>query len=127
MYLVGLGVVSEGCAYLTLGLVRPWGETFPAWLPLVGGRRVSGWFSVPVATIGGLGACACGILLLTKWEDFAALPTGWDVLMLTCYLPLCLWGPMVLVVTADHARRRLLAKQRVPGADTAHYASGTIG
>ena len=27
-------------ALLTLGLVRPWGEVFPRWVPFVGGRRV---------------------------------------------------------------------------------------
>ncbi|MGL5858211.1 MAG: hypothetical protein ACRC35_07395 [Angustibacter sp.] len=109
VYLVGLGVITDGCAYLTMGLVRPWGEVFPGWLPVVGGRRVSGWFAVALATVGGVGATVVGILLLTDWEQFLAGPAGWDVMMLLCYLPMALWGPTVLVVTADHARRRVAA------------------
>lgn len=106
-YLIGLGVLSDGCAYLTLGLVRGWGDSFPRWMPVLGGRHVSGWFVVPVATAGGLGASAFGIAVLLNLEGFMALPAGWDVLMLLCYLPLCLWGPAALVVTTDHARRPL--------------------
>ena len=116
-YLVGLGVLSDGCAYLTLGLVRSWGEVFPDRMPLVGGRRVPGWFAVPLGVAGGLGACLFGIAVLLNWNEFLAGPAGWDLLMLGCYLPLVLWGPTVLVVTADHARRRYLAKGRAGARD----------
>ena len=36
----GLASVAIGGATLTVGLVRPWGELFPRWMPFVGGRRV---------------------------------------------------------------------------------------
>ncbi|MFC6934496.1 hypothetical protein ACFQHO_31910 [Actinomadura yumaensis] len=36
-YVFALSLLAEGCALLTLGLVRPWGEVFPRWLPFVGG------------------------------------------------------------------------------------------
>ncbi|MFC0028144.1 hypothetical protein ACFFMM_01235 [Micromonospora chaiyaphumensis] len=49
-YIVALSLVSEGLALLALGLVRPWGEVFPSWLPLVGGRRVPPRLTVTVAT-----------------------------------------------------------------------------
>ena len=39
-YVIGLALVSEATALLTIGLVRPWGERAPAWMPLIGGRRV---------------------------------------------------------------------------------------
>src|SRR5690606_25794922 len=39
-YIPSLSVISLGLASLTIGLVRPWGEVFPAWLPWIGGRRV---------------------------------------------------------------------------------------
>ena len=64
---------------------------------------------MPVAMAGCLGACVFGIPVLLSWEQFMALPAGWDVLMFACYLPLGFWGLTVLVVTVDHARRRLLA------------------
>jgi hypothetical protein len=42
-YITGLSVVSLGAALLTIGLVRPWGELIPRWIPLVGvGRFRSG-------------------------------------------------------------------------------------
>jgi len=38
--LVFLSVFSEALALLAFGLVRPWGEVVPGWIPLLGGRRV---------------------------------------------------------------------------------------
>ncbi|MEU9720826.1 hypothetical protein [Streptomyces sp. NPDC047976] len=34
-----LSVVCELLAFLTIGLVRPWGEVVPRWIPLIGGAR----------------------------------------------------------------------------------------
>jgi hypothetical protein len=36
----GLATIAVGGAFLTLGLVRGWGEVFLRWMPFVGGRRV---------------------------------------------------------------------------------------
>jgi hypothetical protein len=36
----GLASVAIGGAILTVGLVRPWGEVFPSWIPILRGRRV---------------------------------------------------------------------------------------
>ncbi|MEV7553983.1 hypothetical protein AB0N89_30570 [Amycolatopsis sp. NPDC089917] len=41
LYLVFLAVFSEAVAFLALGLVQPWGETWPRWIPFVGGKPVS--------------------------------------------------------------------------------------
>jgi hypothetical protein len=30
---LGLTLVSEGVGLVSLGLVRPWGEVFPSWMP----------------------------------------------------------------------------------------------
>jgi hypothetical protein len=40
VYVVGLSVVAEGAALLTLGLVRPWGERVPGWFPVIRGCRI---------------------------------------------------------------------------------------
>ncbi|MFD0661346.1 hypothetical protein [Thermocatellispora tengchongensis] len=40
LYLVALAALTEGAALLTLGLVRPWGEVVPRWIPLLGGRTI---------------------------------------------------------------------------------------
>lgn len=38
-------------AILTLGLIRPWGETFPRWCLFLAGKRVPVWFAVVPATL----------------------------------------------------------------------------
>ena len=35
-----LGAVAVAGALLTFGLIRPWGEVFPRWIPAIGGKRV---------------------------------------------------------------------------------------
>ncbi|KNX39640.1 hypothetical protein [Luteipulveratus halotolerans] len=105
-YLIGLGLLTDGLAFLALGLVRPWGEVFPHWMPFIGRRRVPLWFAVPPAVAGGLGATWFG------WTMAFGLPAnvdswdGWAVLMCSCYAPLVLWGPTLLIVTVDYVRRR---------------------
>jgi ribosomal protein S27AE/NADH:ubiquinone oxidoreductase subunit 6 (subunit J) len=42
-----LGTLAVGGAVLTAGLVRPWGEVFPRWIPGLRGRRVP----IPVAVV----------------------------------------------------------------------------
>ncbi|MEW1613397.1 MULTISPECIES: hypothetical protein [unclassified Streptomyces] len=40
---VWMPALSQACelvALLTIGLVRPWGEVVPRWIPLLGGRQV---------------------------------------------------------------------------------------
>ena len=51
-YIAGLSVVSFGAALLTIGLVRPWGEVVPGWIPLVGGRTVPVRAAVTAASVG---------------------------------------------------------------------------
>ncbi|HEX5994419.1 MAG TPA: hypothetical protein VFY84_04690, partial [Jiangellales bacterium] len=48
-YVVSLSVVSFTAAYLTIGLVSRWGEIFPSWLPVVGGRPVNGRAATAIA------------------------------------------------------------------------------
>ena len=33
VYVLSLSLITEAVALLTLGLVRPWGERAPAWIP----------------------------------------------------------------------------------------------
>ncbi|AQS65923.1 hypothetical protein [Streptomyces pactum] len=107
VYVVGLSVVSEALALLTLGLVRPWGEVVPRWIPLVGGRPVPVLAAVLPA---GLGA----VVLTALWTPFAwwwatphpdMTPLG-DTLLGFAYLPLIAWGPLLGAVTVSYYRRR---------------------
>lgn len=105
-----LSVLTECLALLSLGLVRPWGEVVPRWVPGLAGRRIP-----PLAVV--IPAALGGVLLTVMWgwavwglfdgrvELFTG-GVGWRVLLVGCYLPTVLWGPLLLVLTFLYDRRR---------------------
>ncbi len=104
-----LTLLTEALALLSLGLVRPWGEVVPRWVPVLRGRRVP---RTPVVV-----AAATGGVLLTALWAYALVGVftgrleevsgrGWHVLVVACYLPAVLWGPLLLWVTLIYHRRR---------------------
>ncbi|WP_223290999.1 hypothetical protein [Streptomyces avicenniae] len=107
VYVVGLTVGGELLALLTLGLIRPWGEVLPRWVPVVGGRRPN---QRAVTVAAGLGA---GVLTLALgqfafWWAFPhqdMTPLGSTIAGIL-YLPLVAWGPLLAAVTLAHHRRR---------------------
>jgi hypothetical protein len=105
-----LTVFSEAVALLTLGLVRPWGEIVPAWVPRLRGRRIPPAAVVAPATIGGILLIFIWAFALTGLFDGRADEltggTGWWLLLVACYLPGMLWGPLVLWTTYLYHRRR---------------------
>ncbi|GAA0458977.1 hypothetical protein ACFQ2B_22280 [Streptomyces stramineus] len=110
LYVVMLSVVSEALALLTLGLVRPWGEVVPRWIPLLGGRPVRPMAAVVPALLG-----AAAVSALCAWAfyaQFAGLGDGFDgsraqdLLLFACYLPLLAWAPLLAAVTVAYHRRR---------------------
>jgi hypothetical protein len=109
IYVPSLSVVSLGLALLTLGLVRPWGEVFPRWIPGIGGRRVPVPFAVGIATTGALLVAGFIVRGVIDGEPGHPLPPGctppgWEVLRF--YLPMVLWPPLLLAVTWHYYRRR---------------------
>ncbi|CAN3982344.1 hypothetical protein [Kitasatospora purpeofusca] len=111
-YLVTLSGLAEFLAFLTMGLVRPWGEVVPSWIPLIGGRAVRPLAAIVPAVIGSavltyLGASA----LFGGWADQLSDPEAPQglaaVVMTLCYLPMVAWGPLVAAVTFAYARRTL--------------------
>lgn len=126
LYVVALSVLAEALALLTLGLVRPWGQVLPRWVPLVGGRRVP----LPLAVaLAGLGAVALVVLTVRVALDWGASgdpdePQGVAALVLAlCYAPLLAWGPLLAAVTANFAWRAWRAQRR----PTDHRAHGDRG
>jgi hypothetical protein len=107
--IAGLSVLCEGLALLTFGLVRPWGERVPRWIPVLGGRRVAPCAAIVPAA---LGALALAVIWAYAFRDFPNLAfatfasTGWQVLLVACYLPLLLWAPLLAAVTWAYYRRR---------------------
>jgi hypothetical protein len=117
-YLVLLSVGSVAAAALTVGLVRPWGERVPSWVPLVGGRPVPVELATAAAATG---AAAIGLVYayavlnpVFEWRtpppaDPACpppdqAPGAW--IAYAAYAPLLLWGPLLVVVTVAYYRRR---------------------
>jgi hypothetical protein len=115
-YVLGLSVLSEAIAILTIGLVRGWGEVAPTWIPITGGRRIRPVAVVVPALIGGL------ILTLL----FTDVPIGdgrrltlfgiadsvgytndaWQALATVCITPIAAWGPITIALGIAYYRRR---------------------
>jgi hypothetical protein len=116
--IVGLSLVAEVLALLSLGLVQRWGEVVPGWLPLVGGR--------PIHRLAATVPAALGATALTVLWTFATVNMlrgtvsgGFDylfptvlqkVVLLVCYVPLLAWGPLLAVLTVAYFRRRTPAR-----------------
>lgn len=114
-YVVGLSVVQLAVGFLAVGLVRPWGERFL-------GRRVPLTPVVVAATLGGLAVVwifdvsMVGALLAGQRPD-AGLVSGVPLaVMVACYAPLLLWGPLELLATVGYwLRRRRTAPAPIAG------------
>lgn len=109
-YVWVLTVVSQAAALLTLALVQPWGERVPHWVPRLGGRRIPPPVVIVPALLGGIAVtvlCAVVALVPDGPHDNPDFPhgTAGDVMVL-CYAPLLLWGPLVIALTIAYARRR---------------------
>ncbi|MEV5748909.1 hypothetical protein AB0L00_13915 [Actinoallomurus sp. NPDC052308] len=107
-YVIALTAASETVAFLSMGLVRPWGEIWPRWVPFLRGRRVH-----PLAAIvpAALGSAALMVIWTRLISGFPSgdpeMPHGAKRLILElCYLPLIAWGPLLAAVTVAYAVRR---------------------
>ncbi|MCX4985979.1 hypothetical protein [Streptomyces sp. NBC_00572] len=109
VYITSLTLVSEGIALLTLGLIQPWGETVPRWIPLLGGQRVAPLAAVVPALLG-----AAALIAITTYGGLVAIfgsnpsmgSSAKDWLLAVCYAPLLAWGPLVAAVAISYYRRR---------------------
>ncbi len=112
-YVLGLSLVTEAVALLSLGLVSRWGEIVPGWVPVLAGRRIP----PPVAVV----PAVAGSVALTAIWGYAAVSMvvrggleywAWwgEPLLVACYLPLLLWGPLLLLLAVDYHRRHTGAR-----------------
>jgi hypothetical protein len=109
------GLALSGGAWLgvvlTLGLVRPWGEVFPRWVPGLAGRPV------PVAAAavpGGLVAAAvtfAAVPMLLLLPDDGLVP----VLVSAVVFPCWLWGPALALAVWGYVGHRTFSGGRAPG------------
>ncbi|MFF0745709.1 hypothetical protein ACFYVL_35485 [Streptomyces sp. NPDC004111] len=111
-YLVGLSLVAELVALLTLGLVRRWGEVLPRWVPWLGGRTIPTAAAMVPALAGALVVTLVTVLGALEWNAVDNMgapeaPEGFKYgLMTAAYVPLLAWGPLLFVVAVAYGRRR---------------------
>lgn len=116
-YVASLSAVSLIAATLTVGLVRPWGEVVPAWVPVLGGRRIPVLAAVLPAAGGAVLIFAVyayaglnAVLGFREPPDIPGCPDpthqpyAW--VAVACYAPLLAWGPLLVLVTIAYHRRR---------------------
>jgi hypothetical protein len=117
-YVFALTVLVEALALLSLGLVRPWGEVAPRWLPWIGGRVLPTWLVTATATLGALALGVLGISTALLWNGPENMgdpdaPQGVAGLVMTaCYAPQLAWPPLLLALAISYALRR--RGQRLP-------------
>jgi hypothetical protein len=115
-YVVFLTVFSEALALTAFGMVKRWGEVVPRWIPWLGGRRVAPYAAIIPATLGSLALIALWAFAFRNVFSGNFIPFSNDAaaaVMLSCYAPLQLWGPALLVLTwAYYRRRRGVTAQR---------------
>jgi hypothetical protein len=116
-YVASLSVVSLVAALLTIGLVRPWGEVTPDWVPVVGGRRIPVLAAIVSAAVGaavifGLYGYALlnAVVGVRQAPEIPGCPDPWKGrhawLAVASYAPLLAWGPLLVIVTVAYYRRR---------------------
>jgi hypothetical protein len=121
VYVLFLSLFSEGLALLAFGLVRPWGERVPRWIPFLGGRRVPVKAAViPAATGALLLTALCAYFFLNMWIFHIHFAPGVGqkahnpfkahgvalVVFLCCYIPLLAWAPLLAALTYAYYKRR---------------------
>ncbi|MGI5525869.1 hypothetical protein ACQEVX_00095 [Streptomyces syringium] len=114
LYVLALTVVSEALALLTLGLVQPWGEVVPRWIPLIGGRAVRPLAAVVPALLGAATLFGlCGWVGYLQTSNMAAGgitdSAAQQALLVACYAPLLAWAPLLALTAVAYYRRRTTA------------------
>lgn len=111
-YVIVLSALSEAFAFLAIGLVRPWGEVAPRWIPFIGGKPVRPLAAIVPACLGAMLVTAITVAGLIGWNGAQNMgdpdaPHGAAATVMTaCYAPLLLWGPLLSIVVIAYAMRR---------------------
>ena len=112
--MLALVVVETLATLAVLGLVRPWGEVWPRWVPGLGGRRIPPMFVVTAAS---LGALAVSLIVGSTFYNITTMTMrgqtnpvlqmhGWyRVFGLVHYVPWILWPIGLWIAIVGFARR----------------------
>jgi hypothetical protein len=124
---LGLALLALGGAVLTVGLVQPWGEVWPGWLPVLGGQPVPVRFPVTFALGVSVLVMVAGLFFVRAVLTGAGLtgaPSGADE-QVAAWLPEMFWPLWSLALAGAtfgyrERRRRAQRTHRAPasrGAD----------
>ncbi len=113
-------VVPPVAGLLVLGLVQRWGQRFPSWVPVLGGRRVppllalvpAGLVAVALITYGFLSAAVVVRSLANGSRSWPQVAGNWAVL--ATLLVFVGWG-LALAVTAVGYHRATRSTEAAPG------------
>ena len=121
IYVFALSVVQLIAGFLAIGLVRPWGECFLGW-------RVPLKPVLVVAILGGLAVTWLFTITMTM-QVLAGLRPDNDLvsgvplaIMVACYVPILLWGPLERLATAGYWKRRTVHRGASQGLGSANRA-----
>lgn len=134
VYVILLSLLAEGLAFLAVGLISTWGETWPRWVPFLRAKPVRPLSAIIPAALGALILTALwGTTLILTFTgqklDGTRIDGGhglhgtfthdlgdlgyldWRAWLFTAaYLPLVTWGPLLAAVTYNHWRRTSCGK-----------------
>lgn len=112
----GLGAVALLGAVLTVGLVRPWGEIWPRWLPFLGGRPVPARLPAYSALAVSFPITSAGLMYVRRKLSGERLGPDGAEDELGAWLPEMLWplwgAALAVAALAYLVRRRHLAHGR---------------
>lgn len=113
VWMLTLTVVCELIAVLTVGLVRPWGDVVPRWIPLIGGKRVRPLCAVVPALLGSAVLTVLWGTMPLWWTHphTDMTPTG-SIVVGILYQPLVIWGPLTAAVAISYYRRHRAVQRR---------------
>lgn len=102
----GLAAVAGAGALLTLGLIKPWGEVFPRWLPVIGGKRVPVALAVLPATIIAAMLIAGPTKIMLFHNGATTFSWRWSELVTNPIVWFPLWGVALGIATWTYYLRR---------------------
>ncbi|OLB80597.1 MAG: hypothetical protein AUI14_06175 [Actinobacteria bacterium 13_2_20CM_2_71_6] len=99
-----LGTMALLGSALTFGLVRRWGETFPRWIPVLGGRRVPVPLAVVPATVVAFLVTSAGLMMTRILLRHPGDASNWAAMGPAVLWPI--WGTALATAALAYRYRR---------------------